>query len=84
MNAVHCLLPPRSLRLHHLVSGSSDLSLDEGGAGLTRNLNAAVRRQLDTSWHTLPWGARQRVLDLSTVQALATMLLEVDAVTFLG
>ena len=64
---------------------SSDLNLDGGAAALTQgSLSAAVRRQLDAVWHTLPWGARQRVTDLATVQALVPLALDADAATFLG
>jgi hypothetical protein len=73
---------PRSHATIH--ARRSDLTLDGGAAALSRNLSVAVRRQLDSGWHTLPWGTRQRVTDLATVQALAGLLLETDAVTFLG
>lgn len=72
-----------SLTPAHNTHPRSDLNLDGGAASLTRNLGAAVRRQLDSSWHTLPWGTRQRVMDLATVQGLAGLLLESDAATFL-
>jgi hypothetical protein len=62
---------------------SSDLTLAGGAAALSRNLSAAARRQLDSGWHTLPWRARQSVIDLATVQGLAAVLMGSDAVTFL-
>lgn len=65
-------------RAHKL--DSSELSLSHA---LTKNFDAAIRRQLDAIWNTVPKSTQALVSDIRTVQSLLTYLLRFNCVSFL-
>lgn len=58
---------------------SSDLSVAQA---FTRNFDAAIRRQLDPIWNTLPSNTQSLIRDIRTVQELLSYLLRFNAVSF--
>jgi hypothetical protein len=59
---------------------SAELSLSNA---LTKNFDAAIRRQLAPIWNTVPHSTQCVVRDIRTVQSLLTYLLRFNCVSFL-
>jgi hypothetical protein len=59
---------------------STELSLSNA---LTKNFDAAIRRQLDAIWNTVPQSTQGLVREIRTVQSLLTYLLRFNCVSFL-
>lgn len=59
---------------------STELSLSNA---LTKSFDAAIRRQLDAIWNTVPQSTQAVVRDIRTVQSLLTYLLRFNCVSFL-
>ncbi|KAL8387258.1 hypothetical protein RB595_010041 [Gaeumannomyces hyphopodioides] len=72
--------------IHELKKGNSglldmeDWTLD---SALTKNFDAAVRRQLEPSWHRLSWKTKHIVGDLTVLRGLLHSIVSLDAVSFL-
>lgn len=69
----------KQVQRSHMLD-SSELSLSHA---LTKSFDAAIRRQLDAIWNTVPQATQALVRDVRTVQSLLTYLLRFNCVSFL-